>query len=57
MALYIGTNKVKVNMNDVKYRLNLYSTTPIINGVKLLSSDNYVLKDKNGKYLTAKEGE
>lgn len=56
MALYLGSEIKKVNINGVVYKLNLFSTTPIFNGIRLLSSDNYILKDANGLYLTAKEG-
>lgn len=57
MALYLGGNKVKINLDGVTYCLNLFSTTPIINGVLLLSSDGYILKDLNEVYLTSKESE
>ena len=67
MALYLGSGgKRKIVLNGVTYCLNLFSTTPITNGIRLLSSENYVLKDSNGiyltslfqeEYLTAKEGE
>ena len=57
MALYLGSDKVKINLDNVLYCLNLYSTTPITNGVRLLSLDNYLLKDSNGLYLTAKESD
>lgn len=56
MALYLGSGqKVKINLANNKYDLKLFSLTPILNGTRLLSSDNYILKDKNGRYLTAKE--
>ena len=55
MALYLGGNKVKINLNGVRYCLNLYSSTPITNGAILLSSDSYMLKDFNGLYLTSKK--
>lgn len=55
MALYLGNSKIKINLNNNKYDLKLFSLTPILNGTRLLSSDNYILKDKNGRYLTAKE--
>lgn len=55
MALYLGTKKVNINLGSLASYLNLYSTTEIINGVKLKSSDNYTLKDSRGAYLTAKE--
>ena len=57
MALYLGSDKVKINLDGVTYCLNLYSTTLIINGICLLSLDNYLLKDINGLYITAKESE
>lgn len=57
MALYLGSEIIKVNINGVVYKLNLFSTTPIFNGISLLSSESYILKDANGIYLTAKEVE
>ena len=57
MALYLGSDKVKINLNNAKYYLNLYTVIPIIDGVKLLSIDNYILRDINGLYITAKESE
>ena len=58
MALYLGNSeKLKINLDDIIYVLNLHLTTPITNGVRLLSSEGYILKDSNGLYLTTKEGE
>lgn len=57
MALYLGSEKIKINLDNVIYYLNLYSTTPIADGVRLLSFDNYILKDNNGLYLTVKESD
>lgn len=57
MALYLGSDMIKININGASYHLNLFSDVPIINGIKLLSSEGYVLKDINGLYLTAKESE
>ena len=58
MAVYLGNNQVQIYVNGILYKLNLYSTAPILNGDRLLSLDNYILKDFNGLYLTAKkEGE
>ena len=51
MALYLGKDKVKINLNGIVYCLNLFSTVPITNGVLLLSSDDYILQDFNGIYL------
>ena len=56
MALYLGSSeKLKINIDNVKYYLNLFSKIPITNGIRLLSSNDYILKDSNGLYLTTKE--
>lgn len=55
MALYLGNNKVKINLNGIVCSLNLFSSNLILNGILLLSSENYILKDSNGVFLTAKE--
>ena len=58
MARYLGSSeKLKVTINDIVYRFNLYSQTPITNGIRLLSSDGYTLKDVNSIYLTVEESE
>lgn len=54
MALYLGSDKVKVNLNGAVYCLNLFSSVLILNGIKLLSSDDYILKDSNGLYIVPK---
>ena len=55
MALYLGTSKQKINLGSTLFNLNLYSSTPITNGIRLLSSEGYILTDSNGLYLMAKE--
>ena len=45
MALYLGSEMVKINLNVTAYYLNLFSENSITNGIRLLSSDGYVLKD------------
>lgn len=55
MALYLGNDKIKINLDGNKYCLNLFSTVPITNGIRLLSSDDYILKDSKGIYITTKE--
>ena len=55
MALYLGSDKIKINLDNTIYYLNLFSMPPITNGVRLLSEDNYTLKDLNGLYITSKE--
>lgn len=57
MALYLGNEKIKINLNQVTYVLNLFSDTLILSGIRLLSSEGYILKDSNGLFLTAKESE
>lgn len=56
MALYLGSSeKQKVNLDGVIYYLNLFSKTVITNNDILLSSDNYILQDISGLYLTVEE--
>lgn len=57
MALYLGADKVNMNLSGALYHLNFFSSTLILNGIQLLSFDNFILKDSNGLYLTAKESE
>lgn len=56
MALYLGSEMVKINLNGAAYYLNLFSENPITNGIRLLSSDGYILKDSNGLYITVEDG-
>lgn len=54
MALYLGSSqKEKVILNGIVYTVNLFSAAHVVNGVRLLSSDGYVLKDSTGLYLTS----
>jgi hypothetical protein len=57
MALYLGEDKVKINLDGVAYCLNLFIAFPTINDVVLSSSDSGILKDLNGLYLVPKDGE
>ena len=59
MGLYLGSGNqsLKIILDGVVYKLNLYSTAPITNGIVLISSDNYVLKDIDDQYLTVDEEE
>lgn len=58
MALYLGSSgELKINSNGTVCYLNFFSTIPITNGIRLLSSENYILKDTNGLYITTKEEE
>ena len=56
MAMYLGGNKVKINLSGEKYKVILYN--PNINSNVLLKEANgLILKDANGLYLTVKEDE
>ena len=58
MALYLGeSERLKIVINNVVYKLNLYSSEHITNNARLLSSDNLILLDANGVYLTVKESD
>lgn len=58
MALYLGTRKSTVYLDDnIPYRLRFYKTIPVILGVLLITSDDFVLRDNTGVYLTVKESE
>ena len=54
MALYLGCDKVKINLDGIVRHLNLYTVVSTIVDNVLLSSDNYILKDTNGLYLIPK---
>lgn len=55
MALFLGNSQVKIATEDGVLSLNFCSSIPITNGMRLLSSDGYILKDANGLYLTTEE--
>lgn len=58
MALYLGNSgKVKVQTLRGVYHFIISSASNILSKIILKSSDNYILKDSNGVYLTAKEDE
>lgn len=51
MGFYLGTDKVKINLDGTVYYLNMI-VKPII---RLLSSDNYMLKGSDGLYLVVSD--
>ena len=55
MGLYLGSKEVDIVLNGNIFYLNIFSETPITDGVLLKSSDGYILKDTNGAYIIAKE--
>lgn len=57
MILHLGSNKFKIYFNGHLCKLNLLSDGILLSGIQLLSSDNLVLRDSNGLYITVKESE
>lgn len=57
MALYLGGNGQKINLDGKTYCLNMLIKTIITEDALLLSLDNYILQDNNGLYLTIKEND
>lgn len=55
MGLYLGNKKQKMKIGNYACCLNFNSVVSITNGITLLSSDNYILKDKNRLCLAVKE--
>ena len=59
MALYLGSSK-KLNIVFLDGRWMLATpamVAPITDGIKLLTFNNYILKDSQGLYLTIEEDE
>ena len=54
MALYFNNRKVKVNLNG-KTRRVILPTTPIVKNKKLVSSDEYTLRDTNLEHIKSNE--
>ena len=58
MPLFYGNQRIKLNIGRYAVNLELYTSgTPITNNIRLLSSDDFCLKDSGNVYLTTKEGE
>lgn len=53
--LYLGSQKIKLSIGEITSVLQFFSSSPIINGITLMSSDGYILKDSDGLYLTTQE--
>lgn len=55
MPLHLGSSeKVKIHKNGSIIRLDVFTEKPITNGQRLLSSEDYTLKDSKGTYITVK---
>ena len=59
MGLYLGSGeKMKIYWGGKIYFGNLYSNiVPITNGMRLLSLEEYILKDSIGIFITTTEEE
>lgn len=57
MALYLGKNKVRINLNSTLCNIYISAITeqPSTEGIILLSADNYILQDLNGLFITAEK--
>lgn len=53
--VYLGSESVKFNFMGSICKLIISSAEPFVNGIMLLSNDNYILTDNSGTYITAKE--
>lgn len=51
MALYLGRDKVNINLDGAVWHLNILSPTPIAGYSGMLSYDHYTLTDCNGIIL------
>jgi hypothetical protein len=53
MGIYLGNSeKLKINLGDATYIMNIFSALPTIEDIVLSSSDDCILKDFNGLYLS-----
>lgn len=56
MGLHIGSSDtVIIYLAEKAYKLQLYAEPDVFDGIPLLSSQGYYLKDINDIYLTIKE--
>lgn len=56
MGLYLNNEKLKINLGGSIYTMNIFNALQTIEDYILSSSDNCILKDFNGLYLSPKEG-
>lgn len=58
MAFYFGGQSHQIHLGGIKCRFEYNSNATIeTNGVALMTSDGFALKDSNGALITVKEDE
>lgn len=55
MSLYLGADKLKIKINNIAHTLNLRIAVPHSDGVRLKSSEGFLLKDGNGNQMFARK--
>lgn len=53
MAIYIGGKKNKILANGVSHNVDIPTSVPISNGIMLLTSDGFMLRDRNNLRATS----
>ena len=53
MAIYIGGKKNKILANGVAHNVDIPTSVPISNGIMLLTSDGFMLRDENHLRVTS----
>lgn len=55
MALYLNNESKTIYLNGVAYWLHIGTKSDPIKGIVIKTSDNYIVTDSSGVYLTLKE--
>ena len=53
MAIYTGGKKCKLPINGVSHNIDIPTSVPISNGIMLLTSDGFMLRDRNNLRTTS----
>lgn len=54
MAFYLGTEKLKINLNGTAF---IVAVPSMLHAIKIVTADGFSLTDSNGIYLTLKESD
>lgn len=55
MALYLGTTKCKLLLNNVAHVMTIYPSIPVTNDINLATVNDETLLDADGASITVKE--